>query len=190
MTLADGISRYLATSSAQAAFSLTPGYMDRSSLTAAQKVIELGHRGFRGLRCMPFGAGNDNTTFDYKIWGVSWDQAKILTKADHIWLSLLGFGTATLSGVQGADSGEPVTDSERFADTLTWTTASTSSTYKGVGSTIVTAHGLGEPGVFSAADDATPAELLLPDVRAYQAVLTEFDLTGATGANMLIGRVR
>lgn len=114
------------------------------------------------LQLVFFGAGNDDTTFDYRVNG--W------AKVGSLWVNtLLAQGTATLSTTTGVASAD-VTNSYRFADTLD--IDAPASDVEGVSAQLVSPA------------NQSPAHLLL-DVRGYSLVTVKFDLTGATSANCL-----
>lgn len=116
------------------------------------------------LRLMPFGAGADNSTFSMRVIG--WSAAG-LSGPTGLWIpTILAEFACTLSGMVGL-SGKVITDTERFADTITLTTGNS-----GVDVSLI-----------SPAND-TAAHALI-DLKGVQKVEVVFQLGTATGANAL-----
>lgn len=104
-----------------------------------------------------FGVGADNTTFDARVIG--W------RKVSTLWMPVtLCEVSCTLSAVVGV-AGQPVVDTERFADTIT--------VNKGLGA------------VYTPTADAQAAMLLVASEGCAK-VEVIFDMTGATSGNALL----
>jgi hypothetical protein len=177
--------RLMATNSAVGAFALAAG---RALFTSLPNFIGMGTQKsrLRSLEILPFGTGNDNTTFAYRVWRVKFSDGATLGGSGRpvaVHLDLLGSGVATLSAASLATNDELATSPERLADTLTWAIATSSTTPKGLGDTLETVHGV-DAAAYSPADD-TPARLVIPDCFDADGIVFETDLTGATGANAL-----
>lgn len=109
---------------------------------------------------VPFGAGNDDTTFVLRLIG--W------RKVSALWVPIpLCQVTATLSTAVGV-SGAAVTDSDRFADTL----ALASGFNSNVSTEIVSPTG-------------NIIAHVMQDVKGFAKVEITFDMTGATSGNAL-----
>ncbi len=136
---------------------------------------------FRGGFFVPFGVGNDNDTFNYRLWLVRRLAAGKARKdlVDEYLFRLLGYGTATLSATTGS-AGKVIDDTMRIADTLTWTLATDATTPKGAGEKILAALTTGTIDAYSPAD-GTPAELCVPDLGAGYEVAFEIQSAGTTG---------
>jgi hypothetical protein len=107
-----------------------------------------------------FGAGNDDQTFDARVYG--WQQVA------GLWVpTLLAQLSCTLSTVVGV-AGYPVLNTERFADTY--------SLASGFNANVSVE-------VVSPANNTIGHVLL--DVRGFSKIQVDFDMTGATSANAL-----
>lgn len=135
---------------------------------------------FRGGVFIPVGSGNENGTFNYRLWLV---DAFGPPHRSRVLPALLGFGTATLSALEGA--GE-VDDGLRYADTLTWTLATGETTPDGPGSLLLAGATALEVSVWSPGDD-TPARLIVPDMGGGWAVA--FEVSGAGPEGAWLGRL-
>lgn len=144
----------------------------------------------RGLEIVFFGSGANNDSFDYRLWQVKCGKNKKSPEnTDHA-IAYLGGGTATLSTKFGV-SGGVVSDSERIADTITWTRSTTSTSPRGPMEVIETAYGLSVlAAAYSPADD-TPARLIIPDLGNAEGVILEFAVTAnGLSANALLDNSR
>lgn len=200
---ATGLRRYLATNSSQGDFStLTPplanGIFRNFGVSAGRFVSSVSANWIiepliehRGARFVFFGTNAQNLTFNYRLWVAEMvlprtaDELRPqLEDAEAIKLSSWGSGTVTLGTLEPASDNLP--SGNLIADTLTFTLSTDATTPKGIGTARGLAYQLGDPQVYSPADN-TVAELIVPDFGSGIAgVLVEFDLTGATGANCLI----
>jgi len=167
----EGQARYLSANSSDTAFTITAGRQAQPA--SPENFFDL--MGHRGARLSFFGTGADNSTFDYKVWLVRRSvKGSAFTAVE---LVLLGNGTATLSASVGVD-GDVVDDSERMADTLTWSKVSAT--------TIENA--LGDASDVRSPADNTPAELII-NCGGAAGIIVEFNMTGATSGNCLIERI-
>lgn len=155
------LSRARATNSDATSF---PAVAATTTRPSGAGVVDLAANPPAWLKLVPFGAGADDSTFDLRL--VGWSLV------GSLWVPtiLVQFG-CTLSAAVGV-SGADVTDSERFADTLGDPTAN-----------------FGEAGVdcqpHSPQND-TPGFYLV-DAGGCTVFRVDFDLTGADGANALVG---
>lgn len=166
----------------QTAFALTPGYYLWSDLVTTHKAIPVGkvgtndRRGYDGAEITPFGTGDENATFDFKVWRVIRDNGDTTLVPETMCLvEQLLAGTCTLGTATGADGGK-VGASGLFADTI----ASV------VKSALLSARenvGLSW-GIVSPADN-TIAKIIAADLCDATALIFEVDLGTATGANFL-----
>lgn len=199
MTRSTGQRRHLATSSTQADFTtLTPvrangrfaDYAGTLTPTGRPSWKLLRLDGYRGVRLGFMGSGVDNNAFSYRIWTAAFatrlDAAfPVFPTGDIAGVQLrgFGFGVATLGSNAGASATDAVLNTELYADTLTFTLCTSGTVPPGPASVIATAYALGDPVVFSPADQ-TPAGLIIPDFGSgVDAILIEFALSSATGAN-------
>lgn len=178
--------RYLPTNSTQTAFGqIVPGnaVAFAGANAASHKVFLLGDA--RGMIMRFFGTGTDNTTFDYRVWGLNIiDETE--SPSDFI-AEYYGGGTVTLTANTGAATDTIVTSSDQYADALTFTLATTLTSPAGPATVFQTAFDLGDATVYSPADDTNIAALCIPNF-PFRACVVEFDLTGATSANCEIQR--
>ena len=182
-----GRERYLVTSSPQTSFELAHGYYVSNTATNAAYHVPYHISDARGFRLTFFGTGADNATFDYRIWAVIGDRVVLDTPTDFM-LEYFGGGTATLSTLMGASATSLITSSERIADTLTFTLATSITTPKGPATVWESYYNLGDTINYSpTANNA--ASLIIPNFTA-GSMIVEFDLTGATAANCTIERTR
>lgn len=112
------------------------------------------------LKVIPYGAGSDNTTFDMRVIG--WEEVNGLYVP-----AILAQVSVTLCGAVGV-SGQAVTDSERFADTLSVTVGNS-----GVDVSVIS------PG-------ADVSGHFVVDLKGCAIVEITFDMTGATSGNALV----
>lgn len=176
---------------AQSAFTLTAGRTTRAALNAltpALPVFWLGSGDNPGrlkkwAHLIPFGEGADNSTFDYRLWLVFAEHSEN-DHLDSLHLVLAGSGSITLCATLGA-SGGLVGAGQRYADAITWATATESTTPKGEGERLWAGRGAMEPTVYSPGGDLR-CGLTIGDTGRADGLIFETDLTGATGANALI----
>ncbi len=145
---------------------------DAGSATAVVVIDLLKDRGRRdgpvqnSVFFMPFGIGNDDTTFDVRV--VGWRYAFSDYATHGLWVPVtLGGFSCTLSSQVGV-ANAAVIATERFADTITRITAQGND----VSSEIV-----------SPANN-TPGHVIL-DLKGCHKVEFCFDMTGATSGNVL-----
>jgi hypothetical protein len=116
------------------------------------------------IKLIPFGTGDDNTTFDMRVIGW-WRHGHRESK--QLWIpEILAELTATLSTSVGL-AGRAVAETERFADTIA----------------VAAAYGAPFVAVKSPANN-TPGSVMI-DLLGCQLFSFDFDLTGATAANAL-----
>jgi len=163
----DGLEKLFAANQANASWGITAlRYASLAAMAALDGVRVLKLDRTRGLGTLfPFGVGSNNATFGYRLY-LAWPVLTIGRAIDHVQLALLGAGAATLSSNAAlAGLAGSIVAGNQFADGLTFTLATDATTPKGAGTVISTAHGsVSVPGVFNPADDATPAQLVVPDV--------------------------
>ena len=178
-----GQERYLATSSASTAFSITAG----RTATVPANLIPLGVT--LGTELTFFGEGADNSTFDARVWGVKVGRsAGVAGPADYE-LGLLFSATLTLGTAVGASVNAPVTPSEKLADTCVLTLASGATTPAGPGTLAQTVWSIAAVTAYSPADN-TFARIAMRDLGQLFGLVIDFDLTGATAANCLIEQIQ
>ena len=182
-----GRERYLATSSGQTAFQLASGFFASDATTNAAQHRMYALDDARGFRLTFFGEGADNSTFDYRLWMVMPTIAFEDSPTDFC-LEYFGGGTATLSTMVGASASTMITSSERVADTLTFTLATTATTPAGPATVFEATYILGDSDKYTGVANKT-AYLVMPNFPASR-LIVEFDLTGATAANCTIERTR
>lgn len=128
---------------------------------AGNGVLDLRQFTPSNLVVIPFGSGSDNTTFDLRI--IAWNRIGTL------WVpTILAQASCTLSASVGV-SGQSVTDTDRFADTVTLS--------------LIASAGV-DAFAKSPAND-TPATIVV-DALGAEKIEIVFDLTGAAGANALV----
>lgn len=165
----------------QTAFAITEGVQFYSTLASTYTVNSLGGRNAdrkRGLRIVFYGAGDDNDTATFKLWVLREVGPRGSGSPTSMLCQLYGFGTITLSTAVGDASAE-VLATERFADTISWTVATTSSTYHGIGATVESCFG-GYSAAYSPADNK-PGCLIIPDLGNEGWYILEFN--NASDAN-------
>lgn len=182
--------------STSGAFALAEGFTDITTLTAAgYGIIPLGvcnsgptSNSYPGARLRFFGTGADNSTFDYRLWlyTASGDGKGYLT--------YFGGGSVTLSTLAGlAGTPVPVLDSaigtaNRIADTLSFTLSSAATTPVGPWTDIYTALVAPSPSAYSPVGNKS-AFLIVPEFGSATYLIAEFDLTGATSANVAVEKL-
>ncbi len=196
--VSENMSRFASTSKTTGAFALTAGRYKRSVLEAAgYTFFSLGQgrtggasRRYNGARLTPFGEGADNSTFDFRVFTyfVEKPTTDSSIEDEYVNVQYFGGGTATLSTAVGAGS-SLLSGSERVADTATWTLGSSSTTPKGVGESVETARGQGRASAAWSPADNTEAYVDVPEFGGAAGLIIDFDLTGATAANMLVERL-
>jgi hypothetical protein len=145
---------------------------------------------FKGLRLTPFGTGSNNTTFQYRFY-LGWNVLRSDGTVDHVQVSPLLFGTATLSSSLTPPSGSTVFQTgDVRADLVTVTGTSATTSPKGLYDAYFQALG----GVilvysFPPNDNLNDAQIVIPDL--YDADFWFIDdITGgsATSMNWLVER--
>lgn len=193
-----GFRRYLATSSTATAFNssvfgatATARILTPTEIASTNGIIPFGKS--LTTQVAFFGAGNDNTTFDWRIW-IVYRMISAAGVVGNDYLVDFGCsGSVILSGIVGK-SGGVVTDSERFADTITaigggaWAIGSASTAPKGTLSDAQTAYNEGTAGVFTPTSTTSEsiARLYLPCIARATGFIIDFDMTGATSGNALV----
>ena len=185
-----GESKVLATNSTAAAFALTEGFSDITTLRAAgYGIVPLGEfstqndannstvPSYSGVRLRAFGVGSDNTTFDVRVWAYTPSGG---TKG---YVTLVGAASATLSTLFGTD-GTAIASANRIADTLTFTLASSATSPTGPWSDIYSAL-VANVGIYSPANN-TSAFIVLPELGSATYLIFDFDMTGATSGNVAV----
>ena len=169
--------------SEQSAFSLTAGRVTGQTFTSPLKLIHLENG--QGLDIEFGGKGNENTTFDYKVWCVKCprvDVADDLPSAASLYQFGSGtctLGTATGVGTLFADHLAATSETIKMCDTVTFALATW-------GQYVVDTYQLAAPTAYSPANNTVGCVTLPLLGRVCNAAIIEFDLTGATGANALV----
>lgn len=119
------------------------------------------------LLLVPFGTGNDDTTFSFRVIG--WRAVDALDSRNRtLWVPVvLGEFSATLSTMVGV-SGGIIDEANRFADTLSLVTGNEDVTE-----------------LFTSPTGNVGAHAIVRN-RGFDKVEITYDLTGATGANTLV----
>jgi hypothetical protein len=185
--------RYAATSKTTAAFALAAGRALKSTLEAGYTLLPLGtirKQGgddrFAGVRLTMFGDGNDNQTFDYRVFVGFIENPSDPVEAQVVSVLYLGGGSATLSAAVGISGSTLLSATERVADTLTWTLGASTTTPKGIGETIEATRGQGRASAAWSPADNSEAFVDLPELGGAAYLILDFDMTGATGGNALV----
>jgi len=184
--------RLTATNSVLTAASVTQGRYTFTTLGAATTaavsaavaqsyVMNLGMPGiagqrFRGFEAQIIGTGADNSTATIVFWQLKYSQGAIDFELNKLGSLACIFSTAV--GCSDA-TGSPVLTTERIADTLTWTNATTTS---GIGDMGTTAYG--SLPIVARNGSNTPGRLYVPDVQNGD-VFCEMYLGTATGVNLV-----
>lgn len=145
----------------------------RKTATPSNRVVILGNH--RGFELFPFGVGNANTTYDMDIYGVDLaasDESQTPTDFEVVYWGSIA---CTLGAMTGGGAATLVTTSQKYADTVVFTT--------GASATFEPAYGLGTSTAYSPADD-TMGRLIIPNF-PFPAFLLDVILGTATSANAL-----
>lgn len=121
-------------------------------------VVALG-LGEDTIELLPYGTGNDDTTFDIRVIG--W--RKIVDSSTSLWVPYVICQAQCVNSTAVGVSGKPVVNTERFSDSNTIT------------------YGVG-------VSPTVPANTIAPlyvDVSGFAKFEVTFDMTGATNANAL-----
>jgi hypothetical protein len=186
--ISPGLTRYLATGSASGkALSAGPVAVSSNGRLCVNGTAALVLYPWpRSLvaRLNFFGNGADNDTFTAHLWAYEYtDRAMAGTE---VLLHYLGNAACTLGAKVGLAGSPGVVNTERFADTITWTPGSESSTPKGPLAKWEAALNEGASAVYSPAND-TVAELVLPCLGRTHGCVIEFaGVANGTLANALI----
>ncbi len=143
------------------------------------------HRGVRILFAAVTTA--DNATGAYRV--LAWTPIRGAGNEFYGWRKqLVCFGTLTFAANVNIDGIFPSSSGYDFADTATLTVADSATSPPGVWQTLVTADGGGQtPGVYSPANDASPAEVVIPDLFDASFIEIELDKTAnVTSLNALV----
>jgi hypothetical protein len=145
---------------------------------------------FKGLRLTPFGTGANNTTFQYRFY-LGWNVLRSDGTVDHVQVSPMLTGTATLSSSLTPPSGSTVFQTgDVRADLVTVTGTSVTTSPKGLYDTYFNASGAAnDVQAFAPNDNLNDAQIVIPDL--YDADFWFIDdITGgsATGMNWLVER--
>lgn len=185
--------RYLATSTQAATFNTTvfgatptARVLTPAQVAATNGIFPIGKSLI--TQFIFFGAGANNTTFDYRLWAVFRLADATGTNDPNVLVQYAGGGTATLCQIAGATLGTAVLTGEVFADTLTWAASSASTAPKGPTTDAETAFSEGVSGVFSptSATSEGVAQLFVPCAARAVGWIVDFDMTGATSGNCVI----
>jgi hypothetical protein len=170
----DGYFKAFASNQTTTAFSLTEG----RTTTRPTGMVQLRYgdgQNPRYVTAMFCGTGSATQTFDYKVWLVSTTAGAGGTIEDYC-LHLLSSGTATLGTSVGVGTlGFRSTD--LIADTLTTVTSA-------FGAAAVASFGGVEPRVYSPGSNGH-AVLFIPETCNAFGMIFEFDMTGASSANVI-----
>lgn len=140
-----------------------------STIVAHAGRITLGNnRGprFRGVTIMPYGRGDDNSTFDYRLYGVRRVMVKDSNGGEmglDCSIHLLASGTCTLSTFTGVATGLLGT-TDRHCDTITFTATALLTYLAGV-------FGV-SPSYFSPTGN-TPGEISIPECYNFAELIFE-----------------
>lgn len=135
--------------------------VERAFVVSFSGVASVNGQSHNTVLVVPFGTGNDDTTFDMRITG--W------TKVSTLWIPVpIIAASCTLSTAVGVASAA-VTNSERFVDTITEVLAPDSA-------------------VFYSTTGNRLAWIMF-DAMGFQKLEFSFDLTGATIANAIYRRL-
>lgn len=149
----------------------------------------------RGYQLQIIGSGPDDAQGEFRLWRAL--IGRIGNSRLDADLSLQAYGTFTLSSAVGlgasltGSSASVMLTTERYADTLTYTVATNSTSPKGVGDLVVTATGAAAAQVFSPTGNV-PGHIIVPDAGDVDAIICELRLTsggsawGAGAANALM----
>lgn len=180
---------------ARASGTLVDGFVAASAWTAARAsagvvVLPLGavNRGRkRGAEIVFIGTGAADSTASYRVLAANVVAASRVhggqDNGDRV-LSLVAFGGFTL-GTQAGAAGSVVLAAERFADTVTVTAASASTTPKGAGAARTAAFGGLDPSAYSPADN-TVARLFIPELGAADELVVEVFAPSAGNVGALV----
>lgn len=197
ISTSSGQRRGLSANSTQASFTLTAGRYAISRTTVGgvatitdgtnvHQIVPMDI--FRGMRVGFGGVGANNDTADYRLYAVNFGlllgkRNPIADLSDAADCDVVPYLTGSITlGTKTGITGDLglYLSTEKIADTVTATLASTATTPKGIGSDSETARQLGTTGAYSEANNAGGAKVLIPDFGGNQAFLIEFDLTGTT----------
>lgn len=187
-----GFARYLVTNSAAAAFDTTTYPLTNAEvnvLTAAQMaaatIFPIG-RALTG-EIVFFGSGTAAQTFDYHLWGTRklsfcppGTSTTFRPETAGTLAFYLGTGTATLGALTGVTGGTALTTSDKIVKTLTWTASTMLAASE-------TALGEGTSAAYSSTLSSGGNMLFLPNLARFNGLIIDFDMTGATSGNALIG---
>lgn len=190
MTVSQRYTKYLTSNSTQDGFTLSAGIRSTIPSASNSNHVALDVQDEKGLLLSIFGTGSDNGAGKFRIWTLTGcEDPSTKGVAAGYMLSLMGEGTFTLGTSVGA-SGCLVGSSERLADTLTFTPATTTTTPSGPGDDLAYALGDGSPRVYSPADN-TVATLIMPTLYRGQSIIIEFDVdANTTSANAIVQRLK
>ncbi len=150
--------------------------------------------GKNGVRLQMIGVGADNTTLNaFRVWGVGvvcasatadWQQPAP-SSIIAVDLFCVGQGTGIFSAAVGAGGNDILAATDRLADTLTWATASASTTPDGPQAQIEADMPVGYAAAYSPGGDV-PGFIDIPCVGhpgLTYGFIVEFDVGTATSAN-------
>lgn len=190
-----GQRRYRSANSTKAAYQITTRRL--AAPAAIGEVVCLGDatlpiipiNGWKALRAIPLGKGANNATFNYAMflgWYVMSDQG-----VDHVMLSGLCYGAATLSSSLTRPSGSAVINTgEIRADGITLSLCSSASTIRGCGNDLFNAMPVGSPYAYSPANNDEDAMAIIPDTYDADFLVIDDKLGTATEMNWLVERWR
>lgn len=180
---------------ARASASLADGFLNAAAWLAARQsagvfVLGLGRPGAerkRGAEIVFFGTGAADATGSYRVLAanaLALGPGNTKDAPGDVLLSLVAFGGFTL-GTQAGAAGSVVLAAERFADTVTVTATSASTTPKGAGAARTAAFGGLDPSAYSPADN-TVARLFIPELGAADELVVEVFAPSAGTAGALV----
>ena len=164
----------------QDAFVLTGGETPLGSWPAGIVVIPTGMAVAASIRFV--GTGADNSEGDCRVYLGEADVARGVVLPTYIGLAELVLGTSTLTLTPNERS---TTVSARFADTLTWTPATSATTPKGAGEELLAHFGSDIPTSDYSPADNTSAHLMI-GLYGRRFLLLDFDRDTATAMGAVV----
>lgn len=152
--------KLLAANSTASSFTARGVQETTPATTSALAVIQAQGKGILDL--IFFGAGSDNTTFDYRILG--WTVTGVVAGVTQWAARIIAQGSVTLSGLTGTAT-YPIVNTDRLADTIDLD--------------------YGVAVLYNGPTDAAPAMLEIPLTEDFPLIEVQFDMTGATNGNAL-----
>lgn len=139
---------------------------------------------YRGVE-IGFLASAASQTVSYRLYQVKrgiYDTKTDGTGTADYELHLLGYGTFTSGTVAGVAAAAVIGTAEYWADTITWTLATSGTSPVGIGASVVSAYSAATPLVWSPGSNV-PGRLFVPDCGGALGVLLDFDPGNTIVAN-------